>query len=84
MVGPREHVVRAVRPPNKNARSQRAAVLTRRITLQAQAQRDADELRIHSKISREPELDTDELKPNDRPSRRAPIRGSATAVPIGD
>ena len=63
---------------------QRANVLTRRITLQAQAQQDADELRIRGEISREPELETDELRLNDRPGRRPPIGGSATAVPIGD
>ena len=36
---------------------QRATVLTRRITLEAQAEQDADELRIRGEISREPELE---------------------------
>jgi hypothetical protein len=51
---------------------ERAAVLTRRITLEARAQEDADELRIRGEISRE------------RPSRRAPLGGPVTATPLGD
>ena len=63
---------------------QRATVLTRRITLQAQAQQDADEIRIRGETSGEPELEADELRLNERPGRRATISGPATAVPIGD
>ena len=63
---------------------QRANVLTRRITLEAQAEQDADELRIRGEISREPELETDELTLNERSSRRPSLGGSATAIPLGD
>jgi hypothetical protein len=53
---------------------QRANVLTRRITLEAQAQREADELRIRGGISREAEPETDALGLNERPSRRSAAR----------
>jgi hypothetical protein len=52
---------------------QRATVLTRRITLEAQAQQDYDELRIRGEISRRPQLESDE-----RPSRRPSLGGPAT------
>jgi hypothetical protein len=63
---------------------QRANVLTRRITLEAQAQQDADELRIRGEVSREREPDTDELGLNEYPVRRPPLGGPATATPLGD
>jgi hypothetical protein len=63
---------------------ERATVLTRRITLEARAQEDADELRIRGEISREPELESDELRLNERPSRRPSLGGPATAMPLGD
>jgi hypothetical protein len=63
---------------------ERATVLTRRITLEARAQEDADELRIRGQISREPELESDELRLNERPSRRPSLGGPATATPLGD
>jgi hypothetical protein len=58
---------------------QRANVLTRRITLEALAAQDADELRIRGEISREPELETDAPAPAGRSSQarfmpRGPIR----------
>jgi hypothetical protein len=58
---------------------ERASVLTRRITLEAQAQQDDDELRIRGEISGEPELEND-LRPSGRPSLGAP----APATTIGD
>ena len=62
----------------------RATVLTRRITLEAQAQQDADELRIRGAVSREPGLESDELGLNDRTSRRPSLGGPATATSLGD
>ncbi len=63
---------------------ERSTVLTRRITLEAQAQQDADELRIRGDVSREPELGSDELRLNERPSRRPSLGRPATATPLGD
>jgi hypothetical protein len=64
---------------------ERATVLTRRITLEARAQEDADELRIRGEISREPEVDGDDVGLNEhRPSRRPSLGGPATATPLGD
>ena len=63
---------------------QRATVLTRRITLEAQAQQDADERRILGDVPREPGLESDELRLSDRPSRRPQLGGPATATPLGD
>jgi uncharacterized protein YlxW (UPF0749 family) len=63
---------------------QRANVLTNRITLQSQAQQEADELRIRGDVSREPEPWSDELRLNDRPSHRPSLGGPATATPLGD
>jgi hypothetical protein len=63
---------------------ERARVLTRRITLQARAQQDADELRIRGEISREPELESDELRLNERPSGHLSLGSPATATPLGD
>jgi hypothetical protein len=57
---------------------ERANVLTRRITLQARAQEDADELAIRGEISREPE--SDELGLNERTSRRPPLGGPAAQL----
>ena len=63
---------------------ERATVLTRRITLEARAQEDADELRIRGEISREPELEIDELRLNERPGRHPSLDGPATATLLGD
>ena len=63
---------------------QRATVLTRRITLEAQAQQDADERRILGDVSREPGLESDKLRLSDRPSPRPQLGGPATATPLGD
>jgi uncharacterized protein YlxW (UPF0749 family) len=63
---------------------ERATVLTRRITLEARAQEDADELRIRGEVSREPEPEGTELRLHERPSRRPPLSGPATASPLGD
>jgi Domain of unknown function (DUF4407) len=58
---------------------ERATVLTRRITLEAQARQEADELRIRGEISGEPELESD-LRPSGRPL----LGGPAPATPLGD
>jgi len=63
---------------------ERATVLTRRITLQSQAQQDADELRIRGEISRGPEPEADELGLDLRPGARSSLGGPATATPLGD
>jgi Domain of unknown function (DUF4407) len=63
---------------------ERANVVTRRITLEARAQQDADELRIRDGMSREPQLQSDELRLNERPGRRPPLGGPATATPLAD
>ena len=63
---------------------ERANVLTRRITLQSQAQQDADELRIRGEISREHEPERDELGLNELASRRPSLGGPAPATPLGD
>src|SRR5262249_61814314 len=62
---------------------ERSTVLTRRITLEARAQEDADELRIRGEISREPELERDELGLNDRPGRRQSLVRPGTATTPG-
>ena len=63
---------------------ERAVVLTRRITLQSRAQQDADELRIRGEISGDPEVESDELGLNERPSRRPSLGEPATATPLSD
>jgi Domain of unknown function (DUF4407) len=63
---------------------ERATVLTRRITLEARAQEDADELRIRGEISRQPERESDELETTRRPSGRASLGGPAAATTLGD
>jgi hypothetical protein len=63
---------------------ERANVLTRRITLEARAQEDADELRIRGEISREPEFESNELGLSQRPSQRPSLGGPATVAPLGD
>jgi hypothetical protein len=62
---------------------ERATVLTRRITLEAQAQQDADERRIRGRDAREPERESDELGLNERQSGRPALGGPATAAPRG-
>ena len=61
---------------------QRAAVLTHRITLEARAQEDADELRIRGEVSRKPEPDEPDRAA--RPARRSPFGGPAAAGPLRD
>jgi hypothetical protein len=63
---------------------ERATVLTRRITLEARAQEEADELRIRGEISREPEFASDGLGLSERPSRRQSLGGPAAATTLGD
>lgn len=63
---------------------ERANVLTRRITLEARAQEDADELRIRGEISRQRELESDELGLDESLSRRLPLGGPAPVTPLGD
>ena len=63
---------------------QRANVLTNRITLQARAQQEADELRIGGDVSREPDVESDELRLDERQGRRPSLGGPATATPLGD
>jgi hypothetical protein len=58
---------------------ERANVLTRRITLESQAQQEADELRLRGEIPGEPELEGD-LRPSGRPL----LGGPAPATPLGD
>jgi hypothetical protein len=62
---------------------ERATVLTRRITLESQAQQDADELRIRGESSRELELES-ELRPSERLGGRPSLSGPATAAQLGD
>ena len=61
---------------------ERASVLTRRITLQARAEEDADELRIRGTIERESAAE--QPRPVDRPARQSRLAGPATAGPLGD
>jgi hypothetical protein len=63
---------------------ERATVLTRRISLEARAQEDADKLRIRGGISHEPQLESDELGLTDRTTRRPSLGGPATATTLGD
>jgi hypothetical protein len=63
---------------------ERATVLTRRITLEAHAQQEADERRIRGEVAPEPGLESDELRLNERPSRRPSLGRPATATPLGD
>ena len=58
---------------------QRANVLTRRITLESEAQQEADELRLRGELSGEPELESDL-----RPGGRALLGGPAPATPLGE
>jgi len=62
---------------------ERATVLTRRITLEARAQEDVDELRVRGEVSREREL-ASELEPNELPSGRPSLGGPAAAAQLGD
>jgi hypothetical protein len=55
---------------------ERATVLTRRITLEARAQEDADELRIRGELSGEPEADEHRL--HERPGPDAPLGGPSS------
>lgn len=61
---------------------ERAAVLTRRITLEARAEEDADELRIRGALTREPAAE--EPRPTELPGRRSRLGGPAPAGPLGD
>jgi len=59
---------------------ERANVLTNRITLESQAQQEADELRIRGELSPEPDFESDVLGLTERRT----LGGPATAAPIGD
>jgi hypothetical protein len=61
---------------------ERAAVLTRRITLEARAEEDADELRIRGEVTREPHAE--EPRPVERFGRRSRPARPAAAGPLGD
>jgi hypothetical protein len=62
---------------------ERANVLTRRITLEARAQEEADELRIRGTLA--PEPDAPEPRPVERPGARPPLGQPAPASgPLGD
>ena len=61
---------------------ERAAVLTRRITLEARAEEDADELRIRGTVTREAAVE--EPRPVELPGRRPRLGGPAPAGPLGD
>ncbi len=60
-----------------------ATVLTRRITLEARAQEDADELRIRGEIARDRDPATDEPRTTERQGHRPPLGGPAAAT-LGD
>jgi len=59
---------------------ERATVLTRRITLESQAEQRADELRLGQGVAGEPELDDDLLRQTDRRQ----LGGPATATSLGE
>jgi hypothetical protein len=61
---------------------ERAAVLTRRITLEARAEEDADELRIRGGAARDPAAE--EPGPVERSGGRARVGGPAAANPLAD
>jgi hypothetical protein len=61
---------------------ERARVLTRRITLEARAEEDADQLRIRGEVTREPT--SEEPTPAERSTRRPSLGGPATAGPAPD
>ena len=63
---------------------ERAAVLTRRITLEARAEEEADELRVLGEAPRGPDLGSDEFGLSDRPTRRPPLGGPAAATSLAD
>jgi len=63
---------------------QRAVVLTRRITLQSQAEQEADEHRIRGASPGASEIAPDERPQNERSSRPSLLGGPATAIPLGD
>jgi hypothetical protein len=73
--------LRAIDVVEAHRLQERAAVLTRRITLEARAQEDADELRIRGEITREPEQPRPVAHPSRRPS---PLGPPAAATPPGD
>jgi hypothetical protein len=56
---------------------ERARVLTRRITLEARAEEDADELRIRGEITPREETEAPEQKALPRAGRRSPLAGPA-------
>jgi hypothetical protein len=62
---------------------ERAAVLTRRITLEARAEEDADELRIRGEITPREQPAEPEPKAAQRSRPRSPLGGPA-AAPLGD
>jgi hypothetical protein len=61
---------------------ERARVLTRRITLEARAEEDADELRIRGEVA--PAPTREEPTTPERPTRRPTLGGPATAGPASD
>jgi hypothetical protein len=63
---------------------ERANVLTRRITLEARAQEEADELRIRGQISHDAQRESAELGLTERASRRPSFGGPAAATTLGD
>ena len=63
---------------------QRAVVLTRRITLQSQAEQEADEHRIRGASPGASEIAPDGRPQNERSSRPSLLGGPATAIPLGD
>jgi Domain of unknown function (DUF4407) len=58
---------------------ERARVLTHRITLEARAEEDADELRVRGEVTREPTAE--EPRPGGQSAHRSPLGGPATAGP---
>jgi len=59
---------------------ERANVLTNRITLESQAQQEADQLRIRGELPHEPDFESDVLGL----SERRTLGGPAAATPLGD
>jgi Domain of unknown function (DUF4407) len=67
---------RAIEVVDAHRLQERAAVLTRRITLEARAEEDDDELRIRGRVTREPV--TEEPGQAERSIRRSPLGRPAT------
>ncbi len=63
---------------------QRANVLTRRITLESQAEQEADELRIRGELPPRADAPQEQPELEKQPGRRPSLGKAATAAPLGD